>query len=156
VYKKPGRYQAAEHPVCCLLETGNNEHLFLAIKVQISFLTLDNKKLIINFTLRGNAVALYAHVSSQPSVFAFLLWLHVDWLLLVLRRENSQYQHGKQRKEVLKMAMDILREMENLRREIDGAFKGFGTGAFLEPSFIHGVGLQRFTKVNHEQHKDNV
>ena len=54
------------------------------------------------------------------------------------------------------MAMDILREMENLRREIDGAFKGFGTGAFLEPSFLPGVGLQRFPQVNLAQDKDNV
>jgi len=54
------------------------------------------------------------------------------------------------------MAMDILREMENLRREIDGAFKGFGTGAFLEPSFLPGVGLQRFPQVNLAQDNDNV
>jgi HSP20 family protein len=58
--------------------------------------------------------------------------------------------------EDLKMAMDILREMENLRREIDGAFKGFGTGSFLEPSFLPGVGLQRFPQVNLAQDKDNI
>jgi hypothetical protein len=41
-----------------------NEHLFLAIKVQNFFLTLDNKKLIINFTLkRGCGRPL------RPSVF---------------------------------------------------------------------------------------
>ena len=54
------------------------------------------------------------------------------------------------------MAMDILREMENLRREIDGAFKGFGMGAFLEPSFLPGVSLQRFPQVNLAQDQDNV
>jgi HSP20 family protein len=54
------------------------------------------------------------------------------------------------------MAMDILREMENLRREIDGAFKGFGVGAFLEPSFLPGVGLQRFPQINVAQDQDSV
>ena len=54
------------------------------------------------------------------------------------------------------MAMDILREMENLRREIDGAFKGFGVGAFLEPSFLPGVGLQRFPQINIAQDQDSV
>lgn len=54
------------------------------------------------------------------------------------------------------MALDILREMENLRREIDGAFKGFGGGAFLEPSFLPGVGLQKFPQINLAQDKDNV
>jgi len=129
---------------------------FLAIKAQKFPLTLDNKKLIITFTVRGAAADFYAPASSQPAVFVFLLRLQADWLLLVLRRENSHCQHDKKRKEVLKMAMDILREMENLRREIDGAFKGFGTGAFLEPSFLPGVGLQRFPQVNLAQDKDNV
>jgi HSP20 family protein len=128
----------------------------LAIKAQKFPLTLDNKKLIITFTVRGAAADFYAPASSQPAVFVFLLRLQADWLLLVLRRENSHCQHDKKRKEVLKMAMDILREMENLRREIDGAFKGFGTGAFLEPSFLPGVGLQRFPQVNLAQDKDNV
>lgn len=54
------------------------------------------------------------------------------------------------------MAMDILREMENLRREIDGAFKGLGVGAFLEPSFLPGVGLQRFPQINVAQDQDSV
>lgn len=54
------------------------------------------------------------------------------------------------------MAMDILREMENLRRGIDGAFKGFGAGAFLEPSFLPGVGLQKFPQVNLAQDEDNI
>jgi HSP20 family protein len=60
------------------------------------------------------------------------------------------------REEDLTMAMDILREMENLRREIDGAFKGFGVGGFLETSFLPGIGLQRFPQVNLAQDKDNV
>jgi HSP20 family protein len=54
------------------------------------------------------------------------------------------------------MEMDILRGMESLRREIDGAFKGFGVGSFLEPSFLPGVGLRRFPQVNLAQDKDNV
>ena len=54
------------------------------------------------------------------------------------------------------MKTDILREMELLRREIDGAFKGFGVGAFLEPSFLPGVSLQRFPQVNLSQDQNNV
>jgi HSP20 family protein len=54
------------------------------------------------------------------------------------------------------MEMDILKEMESLRREIDGAFKGFGMGPFLEPSFLPGVGLKRFPQINVAQDKDNV
>lgn len=54
------------------------------------------------------------------------------------------------------MALDILREMENLRREIDGAFKDFGAGSLLEPSFFPGVSLQRFPQVNIAQDHDNV
>lgn len=54
------------------------------------------------------------------------------------------------------MALDIFREMENLRREINGAFKGFGTGSLMEPSFFPGVSLQRFPQVNLAQDKDNV
>lgn len=54
------------------------------------------------------------------------------------------------------MAMDILQEMENLRREIDGAFRGFGMSAFLEPSFLPGVSLQRFPQINLAQDQDKV
>ena len=54
------------------------------------------------------------------------------------------------------MEMDILREMESLRREIDGAFKGFGMGSYLEPSFLPGVGLRRFPQVNLSKDQDNV
>jgi HSP20 family protein len=54
------------------------------------------------------------------------------------------------------MEMDILKEMESLRREIDGTLKGFRMGSFLEPSFLPGVGLQRFPQVNLAQDKDNV
>lgn len=54
------------------------------------------------------------------------------------------------------MERDILLEMESLRREIDGAFKGFGMGSFLEPSFLPGVGLQRFPQFNLAKDQDNV
>jgi HSP20 family protein len=54
------------------------------------------------------------------------------------------------------MAIDILREMENLRREIDGAFKGFGRSSFLEPSFLPGVSLQKFPQINLAQDQDNI
>ncbi|MGK2905499.1 MAG: Hsp20/alpha crystallin family protein [Desulfuromonadales bacterium] len=54
------------------------------------------------------------------------------------------------------MATDILREMDNLRREIDGALKGLGMGTLLEPSFLPGVSLQRFPQVNLSQDQDNI
>lgn len=54
------------------------------------------------------------------------------------------------------MAIDIFREMEDLRREIDGVFKGYGARGLLEPSFIPGVGLQRFPQVNLAQDENHV
>lgn len=54
------------------------------------------------------------------------------------------------------MDMDILKEMADLRREIDGAFKGFGMGSFLEPSFLPGVGMQRFPQINIAKDQNNV
>lgn len=54
------------------------------------------------------------------------------------------------------MATDFLREMENLRREIDSAFKDFGMGRILEPSFIPGIGAARFPQINLSQDQDNL
>ena len=54
------------------------------------------------------------------------------------------------------MDMDIFKEMADLRREIDGAFKGFGMGSFLEPSFLPGVGMQRFPQINIAKDQNNV
>lgn len=53
------------------------------------------------------------------------------------------------------MAMDIFREMESLRREIDNAFRGFGTGNFLQPSFLPGISLIKSPQINMTQDEDN-
>lgn len=53
------------------------------------------------------------------------------------------------------MAMDIFREMESLRREIDNAFKGFGTGNFLEPSFLPGISSGKSLQINMNQDENN-
>ena len=54
------------------------------------------------------------------------------------------------------MAFDILREMENLRREIDSAFKGFGVGNYLEPAFLPGLSTGRYPQVNLAEDQDNL
>jgi HSP20 family protein len=46
--------------------------------------------------------------------------------------------------------------MEGLRREIDDAFKGFGVGRLLEPSFLPGIGMARFPQVNLSQDQDHL
>ncbi len=54
------------------------------------------------------------------------------------------------------MTTNFFREMENLRREIDEAFKGFSMGRILEPSFLPGIGAARFPQVNLSQDEDNL
>jgi HSP20 family protein len=46
--------------------------------------------------------------------------------------------------------------MEGLRQEIDDAFKGFGMGRFLEPSFLPGISTARFPQVNLARDTDNL
>ncbi len=50
----------------------------------------------------------------------------------------------------------IFGEMENLRREIDNAFKGFGTGNFLEPSFMPGISTLKSPLINMKQDENNM
>lgn len=54
------------------------------------------------------------------------------------------------------MELNILKEMEGLRREIDDAFKGFGMGHLLEPSFLPGISMARFPQVNLSQDQNNL
>lgn len=55
------------------------------------------------------------------------------------------------------MAMlDLFREMENLRREIDNAFRGFGRGVVFEPSFLPGLGAGRYPQINLREDNDNI
>lgn len=55
------------------------------------------------------------------------------------------------------MAMlDLFREMENLRREIDDAFRGFGRGVVYEPSFLPGLGAGRYPQINLREDNDSV
>lgn len=55
------------------------------------------------------------------------------------------------------MAMlDLFREMENLRRELDNAFRGFGRGVVFEPSFLPGLGTGRYPQVNLREDSDHV
>jgi HSP20 family protein len=53
------------------------------------------------------------------------------------------------------MAMDIFREMESLRKEIDNAFRGFGTGNFLETSFLPGISSGKSPQINMTQDENN-
>ncbi len=52
--------------------------------------------------------------------------------------------------------MDLFREMENLRREIDSAFRGFGRGVVFEPSFLPGLGAGRYPQVNLREDSENL
>ncbi len=50
---------------------------------------------------------------------------------------------------------DLFREMDELRREIDRAFRGFGMGQLLMPSFLPGVGTGNFPLINLSEDEDN-
>ncbi len=51
---------------------------------------------------------------------------------------------------------DLFREMDNLRREIDEAFRGFGSGRGLDPVFLPGLGTGRYPQVNLSEDQDNL
>lgn len=54
------------------------------------------------------------------------------------------------------MAMwDLLREMENLRREIDNAFSGMGRGV-MQPGFLPGLGTADYPQVNVSEDDDHL
>ncbi|MDY6848894.1 MAG: Hsp20/alpha crystallin family protein [Geoalkalibacter sp.] len=50
---------------------------------------------------------------------------------------------------------DIFTEMENLRREIDDAFRGFGMGRAV-PGFLPGIGTSRYPAINLGEDHDNL
>ena len=54
------------------------------------------------------------------------------------------------------MVWDIFREMDHLRREIDSAFRGFGRGTALEPSFLPGLGVSRYPQMNMQDDRDHL
>lgn len=50
---------------------------------------------------------------------------------------------------------DLFKEMDNLRREVDEAFKHFGMGRFLTPPFLPGVGTADFPRINLSEDANN-
>ena len=50
---------------------------------------------------------------------------------------------------------DMFQEMDMLRREIDQAFRGFGLGRALAPSFIPGIGMGDFPRLNLREDEHN-
>lgn len=51
---------------------------------------------------------------------------------------------------------NIFGEMENLRKEINNAFRGFGVGNFLEPSFMPGISAVKSPQINLKQDENNL
>jgi HSP20 family protein len=51
---------------------------------------------------------------------------------------------------------DVFREMENLRREMDQVFRGFGMGRLLAPTFLHGLEFEEYPRVNISEDENNV
>lgn len=50
---------------------------------------------------------------------------------------------------------DLFREMDDLRREIDQAFRGFGMGRILSPVFLPGLGTGDFPRLNLSEDENN-
>ena len=51
---------------------------------------------------------------------------------------------------------DVFRELDNLRREMDDAFRSSGDGRPLQASFLSPVTMRRFPLVNFSEDEDNV
>jgi len=51
---------------------------------------------------------------------------------------------------------DVFREVDNLRKEIDEAFRGFGLGGPFDRSFLSPVVTRRFPLVNFSEDEGNV
>jgi HSP20 family protein len=51
---------------------------------------------------------------------------------------------------------DLFREMDNLRREIDGAFAGFGGRRVFDQAFLPGPGFRRLPRINLTGDSDNL
>ncbi len=55
------------------------------------------------------------------------------------------------------MAMlDLFREMDNLRRDLDSVFKGLGRTGEYGPSFLPGLGAGRYPQVNLREDNDHL
>ncbi len=55
------------------------------------------------------------------------------------------------------MAMlDLFREMDNLRRDIDTVFRGLGRTTPFEPSFLPGLGAGRHPQINLREDSDSL
>lgn len=51
---------------------------------------------------------------------------------------------------------DLFREMDNLRRDIDSAFRDFGLTRYGQAGFLPGVGLTSYPQINLAEDKDNI
>ncbi len=51
---------------------------------------------------------------------------------------------------------DLFREMDELRREVDEAFRGFGMGRLLSPVFLPGLGTGDFPRLNLSEDENNL
>lgn len=51
---------------------------------------------------------------------------------------------------------DLFKEMDQLHREMDGFFQGYGRGRLLGPAFEPGLGLRRYPKINVREDADHV
>lgn len=50
---------------------------------------------------------------------------------------------------------NLIREMDNLRREMDELFRGAGFGPMFETAFLPGVGTRRYPRINLREDADN-
>lgn len=50
---------------------------------------------------------------------------------------------------------NLIREMDNLRKEMDELFRGAGFGQLLEPAFLPGVGTRRYPRINVREDGDS-
>ena len=51
---------------------------------------------------------------------------------------------------------NVLREMENLRREMDQVFRGFGASRLLAPSFLPGLEFEEYPRINMSEDENNI
>ena len=51
---------------------------------------------------------------------------------------------------------DIVREMENLRREMDQVFRGLGMGRMPAPTFLPGLEFGEYPRINVSEDANNV
>jgi HSP20 family protein len=74
-----------------------------------------------------------------------------------LEWEQSSYAERINNKEVINMASwDVLRELDNLRREVDEAFRGAGLNRPFGSTFLAPVTTRRFPLVNFSEDDGNL